>query len=65
MKKLSNTEPSLKKKTMLIKKRVFFLRNGTVVQVQEFIKKLNNPHPTTKFDFKYSKTNGMKKQRIK
>ena len=65
MKKLSNTEPSLKKKTMLIKKRVFFLWNGTVVQVQEFIKKLNNPHPTIKFDFKYSKTNSMKKQKIK
>ena len=65
MKKLSNTEPSLKKKTMLIKKRVFFLWNGTVVQVQEFIKKLNNPHPTIKFDFKYSKTNGMKKRKIK
>ena len=65
MKKLSNTEPSLKKKTMLIKKRVFFLWNGTVVQVQEFFKKLNNPHPTIKFDFKYSKTNGMKKQKIK
>ena len=64
MKKLSNTEPSLKKKTMLIKKRVFFLWNGTVVQVQEFIKKLNNPHPTIKLDFKYSKTNGMKKQKI-
>ena len=52
MKKLSNTEPRLKKETMLIKNRVFFLWNGTVVQVQEFIKKLNNPHPTTKFDFK-------------
>ena len=50
---------------MLIKKCVFFLWNGTVVQVQEFIKKLNNPHPTIKFDFKYSKTNGMKKQKMK
>ena len=50
---------------MLIKKRAFFLWNGTVVQVQEFFKKLNNPHPTIKFDFKYSKNNGMKKQKIK
>ena len=50
---------------MLIKKHVFFPWNGTVLQVQELIKKLNNPHPTIKFDFKYSKTNGMKKQRIK
>ena len=66
MKKLNNTEPRLKKKqNNAYKKRVFFLWNGTVVQVQEFIKKLNNPHPTIKFDFKYSKTNGMKKQKIK
>ena len=36
---------------------IFFLWNGTVVvQLQEFIKKLNNRHPAIKFDFKYSKT---------
>ena len=28
----------------------------TVIQLQEFIKKLNNCHPTIKFDFKFSKT---------
>ena len=36
---------------------IFFLWNGTVVvQLQEFIKKLNNRHPAIKFDFKYPKT---------
>ena len=35
---------------------IFFLWNGTVVQLQEFIKKLNNCHPTIKFDLKFSKT---------
>ena len=35
---------------------ILFLYNGTVMQLQEFIKKLNNCHPTIKFDFKYSKT---------
>ena len=35
---------------------IFFLWNGTVIQLQEFIKKLNNHHPTIKFDFKYCKT---------
>ena len=36
---------------------IFFIWNGTVIQLQEFIKKLNNRHPTIKFDFKFSKTN--------
>ena len=35
---------------------IFFLWNGTVIQLQEFIKQLNNRHPTIKFDFKFSKT---------
>ena len=35
---------------------IFFIWNGTVMQLQEFIKKLNNRHPTIKFDFKFSKT---------
>ena len=35
---------------------IFFISNGTVIQLQEFIKKLNNHHPTIKFDFKFSKT---------
>ena len=35
---------------------IFFIWNGTVIQLQEFIKKLNNCHPTIKFDFKFSKT---------
>ena len=35
---------------------IFFIWNGTVIQLQEFIKKLNNRHPTIKFDFKLSKT---------
>ena len=35
---------------------IFFIWNGTVIQLQEFIKKLNNRHPTIKFDFKFSKT---------
>ena len=35
---------------------IFFLWNGTAIQLQEFIKKLNNRHPTIKFDFKFSKT---------
>ena len=34
---------------------MLFLWNGTAVQLQEFIKKLNNCHPTVEFDFKYSK----------
>ena len=34
---------------------IFFLWNGTVIQLQEFIKKLNNHHPKIKFDFKFSK----------
>ena len=36
---------------------ILFLRNGTAVQFQEFIKKLKDRHPTIKFDFKFSKTN--------
>ena len=32
------------------------LSDGTVMQLQEFIKKLNNRHPTIKFDFKFFKT---------
>ena len=35
---------------------IFFIWNGTVIQLQEFIKKLNNHYPTIKFDFKFSKT---------
>ena len=35
---------------------IFFLWNGTVVQLQEFIRKLSNCHPAIKFNFKYSKT---------
>ena len=35
---------------------IFFIWNGTVIQLQEVIKKLNNRHPTIKFDFKLSKT---------
>ena len=35
---------------------MYFLCNGTVIQLQEFIKKLNNRHPTIKFNFKFSKT---------
>ena len=35
---------------------IFFIWNGTVIQLQEFIKKLNNRHPIIKFDFKFSKT---------
>ena len=35
---------------------IFFLWNGMLIQVQVFIKKLNNCHPTIKFDFKFSKT---------
>ena len=35
---------------------IFFIWNGTLIQLQEFIKKLNNRHPTIKFDFKFSKT---------
>ena len=35
---------------------IFFLWNGTATQLQEFIKKLNNRHPTITFDFKFSKT---------
>ena len=35
---------------------IFFIWNGTVIQLHEFIKKLNNCHPTIKFDFKFSKT---------
>ena len=35
---------------------ILFIWNGTVIQLQEFIKKLNNCHPTIKFDFKFSKT---------
>ena len=35
---------------------IFFIWNGTVIQLQEFIKKLHNRHPTIKFDFKFSKT---------
>ena len=35
---------------------IFFLWNGNVIQLQEFIKKLNNRHPTIKFDLKFSKT---------
>ena len=34
---------------------IFFLWNGTVIQLQEFMKKLNNRHPTIKFDFEFSK----------
>ena len=34
---------------------ILFLRNGTAVQFQEFIKKLNDRHPIIKFDFKFSK----------
>ena len=33
------------------------LSDGTVMQLQEFIKKLNNRHPTIKFDLKFFKTN--------
>ena len=49
---------------------IFFIWNGTVIQLQEFIKKLNNRHPTIKFDFKFSKTrifrhNSIQKQRAK
>ena len=36
---------------------ILFLRNGTAVQFQEFIKKLKDRHSTIKFDFKFSKTN--------
>ena len=36
---------------------ILLLWNGTIVQLQEFIKKLNNRHPTIKFDVKYCKTN--------
>ena len=35
---------------------IFFLWNGTVIQLQEFTKKLNDRHPTIKFDFKFYKT---------
>ena len=35
---------------------IFFIWNGTGIQLQEFIKKLKNCHPTVKFDFKFSKT---------
>ena len=35
---------------------IFFIWNGTGIQLQEFIKKLSNRHPTIKFDFKFSKT---------
>ena len=35
---------------------IFFIWNGTVIQLQEVIKKLNNRHPTIKFDSKLSKT---------
>ena len=35
---------------------IFFPWNGTAIQLQEFIKKLNNRHPTITFDFKFSKT---------
>ena len=35
---------------------IFFLWNGNVIQLQEFIKKLNNRHTTIKFDLKFSKT---------
>ena len=35
---------------------IFFIWNGTIIHFQEFIKKLNNHHPTIKFDFKSSKT---------
>ena len=35
---------------------IFFIWNGSVIQLQEFIKKLNNRHPTIKFNFKFSKT---------
>ena len=35
---------------------IFFIWNGNVIQLQEFIKKLNNCHPKIKFDFKFSKT---------
>ena len=34
---------------------IFFLWNGTIIQLQEFIKKLNNHHPTIKFNYKFSK----------
>ena len=34
---------------------IFFIWNGTVIKLQEFIKKLNNRHPTIKFDFKFAK----------
>ena len=30
--------------------------NGTLIQLQEFLKKLNIRHPTVKFDFKFSRT---------
>ena len=36
---------------------IFFLWNGTVINLQEFIKELNNRRSTTNFDFKYSKMN--------
>ena len=36
---------------------IFFIWNGTVIQLQEFIKQLNNRHTTIKFNFKFSKTN--------
>ena len=35
---------------------IFFLWNGTVILLKEFIKKLNNCHPTIKFGLKYCKT---------
>ena len=35
---------------------MFFPWNGTVMWLQEFIKKLNNCHPIIKFDLKHSKT---------
>ena len=35
---------------------IFFLWNGTVARLQEFIKKLNNRHAIIKFDFKNSIT---------
>ena len=35
---------------------IFFLWNGTRIQLQEFINKLNNRHSIIKFDFKFSKT---------
>ena len=50
----------------------FSLWNGTAIRLQEFIKNLNNRHPSIKFDFKFSKTSissfrriSIQKQRLK